>query len=267
MFQGTGPVTYKTAAQKNEFVKAIDALYPHGGGDCPEKTFQGIKDAILENSNYGCPLYVFTDATALAKDKVQHFEDIKALAGGQDVSINFFTTGLCGRSSYKPFEELARETGGQFLKLLNAHELKKLSSSVGVTLGGTTVLAKGGSNSASGKKRRSPRSSSYDIPIDDSAEKIIVSVTTEKMGPSINLRNPRGALVNSGKITFSKGAIYEIPNPRPGTWKLTVSAGGKHTYLVKGSSKTNVDFEYFFVMFPTRGRSRMPIPISHPLQG
>ena len=271
MFQGTGPVTYKNAAQKNEFVKAIDALYHHGGGDCPEKTFKGILDAILEGPRYGSPLYVFTDATALAKDKEENIHDIKDLVheDNMGITINFFTTGLCGKSSYEPFEELASETGGQMLKLLNANELKKLSSSVGVTLGGTNCLAKGNSKSPSGKKRRSPRGSSYtyDIPIDDSAEKIIVSVSTEKMGPSINLRDPRGALVNSGKISLSKGAIYEIPKPRPGTWKLTVSAGGKHTYLVKGSSKTNVDFEYFFVMFPTRGRSRKPIPISHPLLG
>ena len=50
-------------------------------------------------------------------------------------------------------------------------------------------------------------------------------------------------------------------------WKLFVSGAGKHTYLIKGSSKTNVDFEYFFVMIPTSGRSRKPIPISHPLLG
>ena len=87
------------------------------------------------------------------------------------------------------------------------------------------------------------------------------------MGPSIDLRDPRGASVTSGKIFLSKGAIYEINHPRPGAWKLFVSGAGKHTYLIKGPSKTNVDFEYFFVMIPTRGRSRKPIPISHPLLG
>ena len=87
------------------------------------------------------------------------------------------------------------------------------------------------------------------------------------MGPSITLKDPRGYLVTSGKIYLSHGAIYEIKNPRPGRWRLTVSQAGKHSYQVKGSSKTNVDFEYFFVMIPTRGRNKKPIPISHPLLG
>ena len=130
-------------------------------------------------------------------------------------------------------------------------------------------LVKGNSGSSSGKKKRSPRGSSYSysILVDDYTEKIIISVSTERMGPSINLRDPRGASITLGKISLSKGAIYEISHPRPGTWKLIVSGAGKHNYLIKGSSKTNVDFEYFFVMIPTGGRSRKPIPVSHPLLG
>ena len=47
---------------------------------------------------------------------------------------------------------------------------------------------------------------------------------------------------------------------------LTVSGNGKHSYQVKGVSKTNVDFEYFFVMIPAQERE-MPIPITHPIIG
>ena len=119
----------------------------------------------------------------------------------------------------------------------------------------------------SGKKKRTVRRSSYTIPVDDSTEKLIISVITERMGPSITLKDPRGHVITSGKIYLSKGAIYEINNPRPGMWRLMVSRAGKHSYQVKGSSKTNVDFEYFFIMIPTRGRSKKPIPISHPLLG
>lgn len=53
----------------------------------------------------------------------------------------------------------------------------------------------------------------------------------------------------------------------PGSWKLVISGAGKHTYLVKGSSKTNVDFDFFFVMIPTHGTNKKPIPISQPLLG
>ena len=224
---------------------------------------------MAESPNYGSPLYVFTDASA--KDATgDNIIEVLEFAAFNGITINFFTTGrLCEQSSYGPFEELATETCGQMLKLPTSFELKKLSGITGVTLAGTTCLVKGTSGNSSGKKKRSPRGSSYSysILVDDSTEKIIISVSTERMGPSINLRDPRGASVTSGKISLSKGAIYEISHPRPGTWKLIVSGAGKHNYLVKGSSKTNVDFEYFFVIIPTSGQGRIPIPISHPLLG
>lgn len=267
-FEGTGPVTYKSDAEKTQFVGAINALRANGGGDCPELTFKGILDGMAESPNYGSPLYVFTDASA--KDATgDNIIEVLEFAADIGITINFFTTGLCGHSFYGPFEKLAKETCGQMLKLPSSSELKKLSGITGVTLAGTTCLMKGASGSSSGKKKRSPRGSSYSysILVDDSTEKIIISVSTELMGPSINLRDPRGGLVTSGKISLSKGAIYEISHPRPGTWKLIISGAGKHEYLIKGSSKTNVDFEYFFVMIPTYGSSTKPIPISHPLLG
>ena len=267
-FKGTGPVTYKSHKEGKQFQNAINALRAHAGGDCPELTFKGILDGMAESPNYGSPLYVFTDATA--KDATNdNIIEVLQFAEDTGITINFFTTGLCAHSSYGPFEKLASETCGQMLKLPNSSELKKLSGITGVTLAGTTYLLKGNSGSSSGKKKRSPRGSSYSysILVDDSTEKIIISVSTERMGPSINLRDPRGASITSGKISLSNGAIYEINHPRPGTWKLIVSGAGKDNYLIKGSSKTNVDFEYFFVMIPTHGGSTKPIPISHPLLG
>ena len=268
MLVGTGPVTYKGYGEGKQFEKAINGLHAHGGGDCPELTFKGILDAMAESPNYGSPLYVFTDATA--KDATdENIIEVLEFAEENGITVNFFTTGLCGHSSYGPFEKLASETCGQMLKLPSSYELRKLSGLTGITLAGTTCLAKGGPGTSIGKKRRSPRGSSYtyNIPVDDSTEKIIISVSTEKMRPRINLRDPKGTYITSGKIYLTKGAIYEINHPKPGIWKLIVAGAGKHTYLIKGSSKTNVDFEYFFVMIPARGRSRKPIPISQPLIG
>ena len=96
-------------------------------------------------------------------------------------------------------------------------------------------------------------------------EKVIVSVTTQNSGATIDLKDPRGVPVSSGKTTLAKGAIFEIDHPRPGSWKLIVSLGaGKHSYAIKASSKTNVDFDFVFVI----PRKRMsPLPISHPLIG
>lgn len=266
MFEGTGPVTYKKEGQGSQFINAIKKLHAHDGGDCPELTFEGMQNAIDKSPQYGSPLYVFTDATA--KDyNLDNLTTLLEIAADIGMTINFFTTGLCGRSSYEPFKKLAEETCGQLFNLANSHELKRLTGFTAGALAGATCQETGGDGNTSGKKKRSVRRSSYTIPVDDSTEKLIISVTTERMGPSITLKDPRGHVITSGKIYLSKGAIYEINNPRPGMWKLIVSRAGKHSYQVKGSSKTNVDFEYFFIMIPTRGRSKKPIPISHPLLG
>lgn len=143
----------------------------------------------------------------------------------------------------------------------------KLSGVTAGALAGATCLEKGETGSTSGKKKRSLSRYTYTISIDDSTEKIIISVVTKKMNPTITLKNPSGHSVTSGKIYLSRGVIYEINHPPRGTWKLTVSRAGKHSYQAKGSSKTNIDFEHFFVVIPSRGRAKRPIPISHPLLG
>ena len=268
-FKETGPVTYKSHTEGKQFQDAISALQASGGGDCPELAIQGILDGMAEGPEPGSPLYVFTDASA--KDATtDNIREVLKFAEHDKITINFITTGSCDDSPYGPFEKIASETCGQMLQLSSSHELRQLSSSTGDALGGTTCLRNGNSGNLNGKKKRSLRESSfsYSIPVDDSTEKIIVSVSTENENPSINLTDPTGASVGSGKVSLFKGAIYEINNPRPGNWELIVSSrAGKHNYLVKGSSETNVDFDYFFVMIPTRRISRKPIPISYPLLG
>lgn len=259
-------MVYKDPSQGTQFVAKINALSAHGGGDCQELTFKGILDAMNYSPLPGSPLYVFTDASA-KDDTPENMAEAVSFARDMGLTINFFTTGdLCGTSSFKPFEDLARETCGQILYLPSSAELKDLSSITEISLTGTTCLCSGGDNNASGKKKRST-TKEYAIHVDDSIEKIIVTVTTENMGPKITLKDPLGRVVLSGKVFFPRGALYEINNPRPGSWKLSISGTGKHTYLVKGSSKTNVDFDFFFVMIPRYGRNRKPIPISHPLIG
>lgn len=261
----TGPLTYKKAGKGKEFEKAIEKLHAHGGGDCPELTFKGILDAIAAGPNYGSPLYAFTDASA--KDATtENIEDVLLWAEEMRLTINFFTTGLCGLSTYKPFEDLAKKTCGYMFNLPRSSDLKRLSSITSGALVGATCLHKGGRGNASGKKKRSTRSYKYRISIDDSTEEVFITVKRQSSSQRVTLKNPRGFNVNSGVIKFPTNVIYKINKPRPGTWMLTVSGYGKHSYQVKGISKTNVDFEYFFVMIPAQKR-KMPIPITHPIIG
>ena len=257
----TGPVTKKKSGEGKEFVKAIEALRASGGGDCPELAFSGIIDALNGGAQQNSPLYVFTDATA----KDAHKLDIaKATTLAKGASVYFFTTGLCGGTSYKPFEDLASESCGQMFKIpKHSADLAKMSK-ITKSLLHATSCSTGTGIGPIGRKKRSA-SSAYRLLFDDVMEKVIVTVTTQNTGATIVLEDPRGVPVSSGKTTLTKGAIFEVDHPRPGRWRLTVSSGaGAHSYVVKASSKTNVDFDLVFAI-PRRRMS--PLPISHPLIG
>ena len=86
------PVIVKTETEAGEFEEEIDKLRAHGGGDCPEYTFEGMRGALNNMGEDGSPLYVFTDAGP--KDATQaDIEEVKMLAKGRGVAINFLTTG------------------------------------------------------------------------------------------------------------------------------------------------------------------------------
>ena len=222
--------------------------------------FTGILDALKKGPVSGSPLYVFTDAPP--KDvSLFHAARVKAYMLG--VQVYFFLTEGCGdEADYKPFEELARKTCGQIFELPKSRpEIAKMKRFTKVLLEGT--VCSGGTGLPSIKKKRSVAPKEYKLMVDDTMDKIIVSISTANSSPKITLRNPLGSSV--GKTTMSKVTIFEVAYPKPGLWTLTVPPEtGKHTYLFKGTSKTNMDFDVIFVIPRVRGT---PIPISHPLTG
>ena len=217
--------------------------------------FKGIIEALNAGPVEDSPLYVFTDAPP--KDAtLDNIEEAKNRAQIAGINVYFFATRGCGDpSSVKPFENLARETCGQIFALPKSSSdiasMKKVAKDL---LGGTTCSAKG-VGSFFGKKR-SASPSVHILLVDDTMEKIIVSVSSENSGADINLKDPLGSFVTSGKSVLSKVTIFDVKNPTPGIWQLVVSPkAGKYTYLFKGSSKTNVVFDFIFV---TPRRTRTP---------
>ena len=91
-FLGVGPTKFHKEGDDVEFVKAIQSLTANGGGDCPEKTFQGLLNALYDSPRWGSPMYVFTDATA--KDNTpDNIEEVDFLVHDYGITVNFFTTG------------------------------------------------------------------------------------------------------------------------------------------------------------------------------
>ena len=86
------PVIVKRETEAGEFEVEIDKLRAHGGGDCPEYTFEGMRGALNNMREDGSPLYVFTDAGP--KDATEaDIAEIKEIVRGRGVAINFLTTG------------------------------------------------------------------------------------------------------------------------------------------------------------------------------
>ena len=64
----------------------------NGGGDCPEKTFEGLLNALHATPRWGSPMYVFTDATA--KDATpDNIDEVDYLVHREGITVNFFITG------------------------------------------------------------------------------------------------------------------------------------------------------------------------------
>ena len=223
--------------------------------------FTGIRAALNEGPESDSPLYVFTDAPP--KD-VSLLEKAKGEAKLQATAVYFFLTNGCGKEAdFLPFEELASHTCGQIFELPKSRsQIAKMKRFTKVLLEGTTCST-GLQVLSVGKKKRSVAAKEYKLMVDDTMDKIIVSISSANSSPKITLEDPLGNSV--GKTTVSKVTIFEVANPKPGLWTLTVPPdAGKHTYLFKGTSKTNMDFDVIFVIPRVRGT---PIPISHPLTG
>ena len=231
--------------------------------------FKGILEALKKGPVDGSPLYVWTDAPPKdpTDDNIVEATNRAKLAG---ISVYFFltTSGCHDPSSVKPFEKLARDTCGQVFELpkdsSSIAEMKKVTKD----LLGETSCERGGGGlfiKPIGKKKRDLSSSVYRLLVDDTMEKIIVTVSSENSNATINLKDPRGSFVTSRKSVVFKVTIFELENPSPGIWQLVVpSEAGKHTYLLKGSSRTNVVFDFIFVIPRQMGR---PLPIPYPLKG
>ena len=224
--------------------------------------FTGIRGALNEGPQSDSPLYVFTDAPP--KD-VSLLKKAKQEAEFQGIAVYFFLTEGCGKEAdYLPFEELASHTCGQIFELPNSRsEIAKMKRFTKVLLEGTTC-GSGFQALSIGKKKRSVAAKKYKLMVDDTMDKIIVSISSANSSPKITLRDPLGNSVEKTTV-YKLVTMFEVANRKPGLWTLTVPPdAGKHTYLFKGTSKTNMDFDFIFVIPRVRGT---PLPISHPLTG
>jgi len=237
----TGPITHKSSAQKEEFAGVLSKLRPQSGGDCPELSMKGIRDAINYGPKYGSPMFVFTDASAKDGDAA-NVRSVKMAADKNGITLNFFMNpkGCVGDEAHGAalYKDLASHTGGQFFGLTASSELSSFSKFVASTLESDTIL----------KTRSISKSSATYIFVDRTMSKLTVSVSVEKVntGVLISLSDPSGKLVNAA-TTLSMSRVFTITVPKEGKWKLVIPAVcGKFEMSAKAVSVDAITFNQGF---------------------
>jgi len=265
----TGPVTYKTTADRAGFVSDIDRLRAKGGGDCPELAFKGMLNAIDKGPKYGSPMFVFTDATA-KDDSASNIAALKAAASMNGASITFFTNLQgCSKGSKRgieSFKEIASYTSGQVFPLKNEAELLKFTEFVKSSLQQDTIIASGGALAARYKRSVS---GGHSFNVDDGIAKLIVSVAVQQPNSAqyVNLRSPDSDTATAS-TTMSMARIFEITDPQPGLWFVEFpTAVGKYEFSAQAVSKNPIEFSYNFMYQESERKNSPPFSMMHPFKG
>ena len=152
--------------------------------------FKGIIEALNAGPFDYSPLYVFTDAPPkdATLDNIEQAKNRTKIAG---IYVYFFATRGCGDlSTVKPFENLARETCGQVFALpKSSSDIARMKKVAKDLLGGTSCSSAGVGRFL--RKKRTVSPSVHILLVDDTMEKIIVSVSSEKSGADNNNNNNR----------------------------------------------------------------------------
>jgi von Willebrand factor A domain-containing protein 7 len=231
-----------TVGEAGDLFAAVDALEPHGGDDCPELAQSGLLQAVAE-SKTDSVLFLFTDASA--KDS-SLADSVNAAAQKKRVKIVSLLTGSC--SPIDPaYIRNADETGGQ-LFFLSTSELSRTFDLVKPFLTGdfAPILMSRGTLAAGASR-------SFDVPVDSTVSRAVVSLSLDVKGTATLLR-PSGAPVASGEpgvlvTQLSRGTIFTVQSPEAGRWQIRFTGSGSFSVDARGN--TSVELLDFAFVKPT----------------
>ncbi|KAK3738877.1 hypothetical protein QZH41_014661 [Actinostola sp. cb2023] len=268
---GAGPVRKFDDSKRAGFETAINGLWAHGGGDCPELTFNGIIDAIkIGEPLPGSPMYVFTDAPPKTRGEYNRDNAI-GYALDYMIPVHFFfsTRGCQNPGNNADYKAIMEDTGGLGLFFSSASSISSADALVKADLDGSTVISSGGSGG--GRRRRDlfnlwqRASTDVAFPVDESVSKLIISISARSRYTLVNLADGSGTKV-AHTLNMNKGKLWIINSPAKGMWRLLVPSNvGGLSYQIKASALSNIEFDQMFVR--TLSPSKMVVPISNPLVG
>ncbi|XP_068081824.1 hemicentin-1-like [Anabrus simplex] len=228
-----GPVLETTDPQK--FINQLEAISVFGGGDCGEKSLQGLKLAIT-NSLKNSYIFLFTDAGA--KDYYL-LPEIEHLIQQKQSQVVFMLTGDCGdynNLEYQVYERIAAMSFGQVFNLWKSEVYKVLEFVK------FTVQEKNKVNIMSDEVP-GPGRKTYSVPVDSQMDSMTVSLSGKD--PVIHINNPHGKEIRGTPVLeVHSGLVINVINPEQGIWLVFAGSSSNHHVRVSGGSKFS--FAYGF---------------------
>lgn len=212
------------------FLGRVNALFPSGGGDCPERANTGLLQAV-SRANRGSSLFLFTDASS---NDGFLLPAVIATALVKQVKITPVLTGSC--SPIDPaFIAAAEQTGGQ-LFFVSPAELANIHRLVQPQLGSDFVTV-----------ARAVRTLTFGspaeelaVPIDSTLSRAIFALSS--LDPvSMAVIRPDGTTVAPGDsgvsvVDLTGGALVTVEAPQAGTWRVLLTGSGEANVAIQGNS-------------------------------
>ena len=203
--------------EKSQLLSDVNALYAHGGGDCPELGMTGIRNA-LSLSEQGGQLILLTDASAKDGGLTDR---VIAEANNLDVIVHFMYSHSSGCGFGYPYYDRVKDaTGGFRLDDLNRFE------DLAMQLQNRRVAFNSISTSVNTSNVSIPAENTEDckgIPVSSLSESLSIAINPQGGSARVSLTLPNGT--ESFDETVSSFTVKDFTSPQSGVWIVCVISG------------------------------------------
>ena len=227
------PTSLSGVGSVSEFLDAVNSLYAHGGGDCPEygmsATLAALNkiDELNENAAHS-HVIVLTDASA--KDDYL-YTSVISKANEIETTVHFFLSGYhgCGGSTgFGHYEDIATSTGGTVVRSIT--DFDTFATFIDLF------------TSSSSRKKRSifgGEAPCHSVTVSIFAVALDVLIQTDVYQVIVTSPDGTEYLTNPGSLI-----LFSRSNPTAGDWTFCVSSG---TLAISFTLKTSIDFSVSYI--------------------
>ena len=209
----------------NDLVKDVNALYAHGGGDCPEfgmiaiskiiDLINSVRSSEVDVQQEKHNIIVLTDASA--KDDSLYLEVIdKAIES--DITVHFFFSGGgCSSAMFENYTTVANGTNGITVSQIDGSSFSLFVNYIQYTQDKEAVDI----NPIASKKRSAEGDcTQFSISLFAKSFSTLFKTTHS----TVNITKP-DLTTESLDVFGSSFTVYNVENPLPGVWKACVQTG------------------------------------------